>query len=191
MFQSLVQKLNISRTSNKSNSPEHKNLAIEPCQSCKGAGCCYLCDHDDDWGIMVFCSNKKENHVVHQACDNLTPELFRCICLYYCPKCRHDYNLKVTFYKRVSENKRNEIRNLLKSFNQPENSPKNFFDQNGLSLKKVDTLGKSNQNLERSNLNLEPGNQPKVKDTINDLMESLLQQVEKIHNPEFDKKKSH
>ena len=188
MFQSLVQKLNISRTSNKSNSPEHKNLAIEPCQSCKGAGCCYLCDHDDDWGIMVFCSNKKENHVVHQACDNLTPELFRCICLYYCPKCRHDYNLKVTFYKRVSENKRNEIRNLLKSFNQPVNSPKNFFDQNGLSLKKVDTLGKSNQNLERSNLNLEPGNQPKVKDTINDLMESLLQQVEKIHNPEFDKK---
>ena len=122
MLSKVVQKLNKSFSSNKSSSPEKSPINSnksnnEPtekiCGLCKGAGCCLLCEREDEWNNMVYCSNEKENHIIHQACDNLTPETLRYIDLYYCPKCRKDYDFQVTFFENVSQNKQIEIRNLL------------------------------------------------------------------------------
>ena len=185
MLSKFAQILNKSVTSNKSNSPE-KITPVEPCKLCHGAGCCYLCENNDDWGIMVYCSNKKENHIVHQACDNLTEDLFKCICHYYCPKCRQDGNYKVTFYKRVGENKRNEIRNLLKIIPRPVISAKNILNKPKL------ILGTVNQTLEESKkpkkpekdkftetplINLEPESPEDISIIITEVMESLLRGV--------------
>ena len=122
MFDNLVQKLNKSFSSNKSNSPEktESQVNIPPekskstCKSCKGAGCCTLCDKEDEWEDMIWCANKEGgNHLLHYSCDNLTPELVRLIKVYYCPQCRLDENFQVLYYKKTSLAKKNEINKLL------------------------------------------------------------------------------
>ena len=118
MFQSVTNILNKSFGSNKSISPEkpeNKMPTKRPCKLCKGAGCCGLCDRDDAWDTMAYCSNLSQGrHLVHYSCDNLTPEIYRHMCRYYCPSCRLD-NHKVTFYKDTSQSKKQEILSLLYS----------------------------------------------------------------------------
>ena len=182
MLSKFAQKLNKSLTSNKSNSPE-KTIPVEPCKLCHGVGCCYLCEKNDDWDKMVCCSNKKENHFIHQTCDNLTDELVKCICHYYCPKCRQDGNFKVTFYKRVGENKRNEIRDLLKIIPKPVILPKNILSKPKFSLgtvnqtlesTKIPKKPEDDKFIETPLVNLEPED---VSQIITEVMESLLQEV--------------
>ena len=132
MFQSVANVLNKSFGSNKSSSPEKladklspnnqspnpekpqgKQLPPKTCKLCKGAGCCNLCDKDDDWEGMIGCSNKTiREHWIHYSCDNLTPEIRRAIYKFYCPTCRLD-NFQITFKRDTSSAKREEIKKLL------------------------------------------------------------------------------
>ena len=135
MLENLVQKLNKSLSSIKSNSPEKtppkQNMLPEKpnpvCKACKGAGCCILCDKPDDWEDMLWCTNKAiGKHVIHYSCDNLTYEMQRSIKNYYCPKCRMDGKFQVTYYKKVSKAKITEIDEILMLKN---HSNVNFNDE--------------------------------------------------------------
>ena len=199
MLSRVVQKLNKSFGSNKTSSPEKSptssNQSDESikkiCSLCKGEGCCFLCERDDGWNNMVYCSNENENHIIHQACDNLTPQTLRYIDLYYCPKCRKDSDFQVTFFENVSQNKKREIRNLL-NIPEPISIPKAGSKKSKVPSKKVGSKKskvppkKTKKNLEKIKksdtsktnklLNLESESLLQI-DTISILMESLLQQV--------------
>ena len=120
MLSNIVQKLNKSFNSSNSDviekSPNAKTSPIKrkkSCKLCKGAGCCLLCDRPDDWENMVYCSNKSERlHLLHPSCDNLTPDMVKLIKNYYCPNCRED-QFQVTFYKKASASKIEEISEIL------------------------------------------------------------------------------
>ena len=132
MFSSIVQKLNKSFGSANSDvteaspnkmspnsssptstdtSPINKDPPVKskkPCNLCRGAGCCVLCDREDEWEDMVYCTNKTERrHLIHHSCDNLTPEIVKHIKQYFCPNCRLDGNFEITFKKKqVLQNKK-------------------------------------------------------------------------------------
>ena len=141
MLSKLAQKLNKSLTGSRPNSPNN-SPPREICGICKGRGCCNMCDRDDYWDNLVYCSNKNCNHVAHYACDNLTTETVKFIKHYYCPNCRLDGNFEVTFYAKTSTVKQKEIKNLLKIKNvQPsKNKPK----KPNSKVKNIDTLEKFN-----------------------------------------------
>ena len=182
MFNTFVQKLNKSFSgsksdtsespkSQKSESPEPQKAPKKPasqkiqkkpkkpCNLCKGAGCCTLCDKDDDWCDLIYCANKAVRlHLVHLACDNLTQDLADLINNYYCPNCRLDEKFQISFYKKTSKSKQQEITEILKfrkNLPKPENPvtltseiEKNFFSQ----VKKCDISGKTidGLNLEKT-----------------------------------------
>ena len=58
------------------------------CPSCKGLGCCFLCDRPDDYCDLIGCSDRLCRKWLHQCCDNLTAEEASKIKTYYCPICR-------------------------------------------------------------------------------------------------------
>ena len=130
MFQKLINKsLSIispeKSPNSKTSSPKDVSSQNEAppekiCSLCKGAGCCVLCDRPDSWENMMYCSNRSKNpHLLHLSCDNLTKELARPIVKYYCPLCRLNPKLKVTFKKETSLAKRAEILEILTG-NKPE-----------------------------------------------------------------------
>ena len=139
MISSIVQKLNKSFGSPNSdaseNSPNAKMPPMKskkPCKLCKGAGCCILCDREDAWENMVYCTNKTHRvHLLHHSCDNLTPDMLKHIKDYFCPNCRAD-QYKVTFYKKTSTSKVKEISEILNL------------------EKSIDSLNMSLENLEKN-----------------------------------------
>ena len=166
MFNSLVQKLNKSFSSTKSDmsespksikseSPEPQKASKKPdpqkpqkkkkiCHLCKGVGCCTLCDKDDDWCNLIYCANKADRiHLVHLACDNLTEDLAKLINNYYCPNCRLDDKFQVTFYKKTSRAKQEEIIEILKSrkdLPKPENPSAQTSEMEKLYFSKVNDI---------------------------------------------------
>ena len=178
MLSNLVQRLNKSFTSSKSSSPDKspnkpdndKTPPQKICSLCKGAGCCYLCENDDGWGNMVYCSNEEENHIIHQACDNVTPEILRYIDQYYCPQCRKDCKFQVTFFPKVSQNKQKEIRNLL-------NIPEPIVSKVPKKSKPLPKKGKKNLKKSKKPKKTSSLNLNHETEIIAQLMESVLQKV--------------
>ena len=171
MLSKIAQKLNKSFTGPKSNSPNN-SPPREPCSICKGLGCCNVCDRDDYWDDLIYCSNKKENHVLHYACDNLSPDTVKFIKQYYCPKCRLDGNFEVTFYKKTSLAKQNEISKVLKL-------EKTIEVLKNKSKKSEIPKENSYENLERSSVILiDPENNGDSSLLeVTEIMESILKKV--------------
>ena len=143
--QTFVNKLNMSQSTTKPITPEKSKINVPPekpkpvCKLCKGAGCCIRCNRKDDWEDMIWCANKTKgtkHGLLHYSCDNLTPDMVKCIKHYYCPSCRLDEVFQVSFYKKASTDMIDKINNVLNV----KPSPKHILNSENITKSKSNSI---------------------------------------------------